>query len=80
MKMQYNTDHWATSKPIVDDVDWWVQKNLEKEGIEKKIDKLIALVSILTVRHLEQHPEDLDMVADAIGCPYTSHKLIGDNE
>ena len=80
MKIQFTTNHWGETKPEVDDISWWIERNMDEGGIEKKIDKLLALVSIIAVRYLEQYPEDLDAVVDAIRCPYTDHKLIGDNE
>lgn len=55
---------------------WWLERNLGEPGIEKKLDKLILLVTILTERHIRDNPQDLQDVVDAVKCEAFDHKLI----
>ena len=61
---------------VSDPIDYWVESNLGHGGIEKKIEKLIGLLAIVTKGHLISNPEDVDSIAYIIQCDGKEHKII----
>lgn len=55
---------------------WWVLKNLEEDGIEKRLEKVLNLVALMAPDWLDRHPEHVGEVAYAIGCRGRDHKII----
>ncbi len=55
---------------------WWVQKNLEEDGIEKRLQKVLNLVALMVPDWLSRHPEDVAEVAYIIGCRGRDHKCL----
>jgi hypothetical protein len=59
-----------------DPIDYWVENNLEQDGIEMKIEKLIGLLAIVAKGHLISNPEDVNSIAYILQCNGKNHKII----
>lgn len=56
-------------------IQYWIQSNLRKGGIESQIRKLRDLLAVVGEQWLLENPQRLGEVAEAIECEGTKHKL-----
>lgn len=78
MNIEYTATNYFDRKDeiISDPIDYWVEKNLERDGIEKKLDKIIGILAVVTKGHLIKNPEDVDSIAYILECDGRNHKII----
>lgn len=57
-------------------INLWIKNNLQKGGIESKIEKLINLMSIVGEQFLISHQYLVENVASTIECEGYNHKII----
>jgi len=70
-----NEDHHRTR-----DFDRWLRESIYDGGIEWRLKQLTDVVSVLVTTHLEQHPQDIGKVADALGDDGRDHELLQDEQ
>jgi hypothetical protein len=77
MNVEYVTRNNFTGNDevVLDPIDYWVEKNLEKGGIEKKLDKIISVLAIVTKDHLVKNPKDVGSIAYVLQCDGHDHKI-----
>lgn len=75
----YITTHSFYIDPPVesytDDIDYWIESNLKKGGIEQQIKKLQALFSVVGAQFLIDNPDKVAEVAHAIECDGRLHRI-----
>lgn len=76
MNIEYKTIFFRQDRTEIDPISYWVDKNLDKGGIESQIKKLIELTALLTEDYLKRNPEQLDSVKYIIDCEGYEHKLV----
>jgi hypothetical protein len=76
MKITYEHRGFTTSRQINEDIDMWLEKNLERGGIELHIKKLMKLMVILSEKYLIENPEDVSKIAYFIDCDGYNHQII----
>ena len=59
-------------------VEWWIKSNLDRGGIEAKLSKLQALMTIVGEQWLLANPSRVGDVADAIDCDGLGHEIVSD--
>jgi hypothetical protein len=59
-----------------DSIQWWIEFNLKKDGIESQVEKLQNLLAIIGEKFLIDNPSCVENVASAIECQGYRHKII----
>lgn len=64
MEIRYSTRHGE----VTDTIDWWLDHNLQKGGIECQIRKSRNLLVLMGTAFLKANPALVNEVANAIEC------------
>jgi hypothetical protein len=62
------------------DPETWILDNLQKPGIEQRLEKLIKLVAIIGAKWIEENPDKIADVANAIDCHGFEHEVAKEHE
>lgn len=65
----------ANSVGEQDSIQWWIESNLKKGGIESQVEKLRNLLAIVGEKFLVDNPNCGENVASAIECEGYRHKI-----
>ena len=62
------------------DPETWILDNVQKQGIEQRLEKLTKLVAIIAAKWIEENPDKIADVANAIDCHGVEHEVIKEPE
>lgn len=78
MQIEYErTSFSREARSVVeqDSIQWWIESNLKKGGIESQVEKLRNLMAIIGEKFLIDNPSCVENVASAIECEGYRHKI-----
>jgi hypothetical protein len=79
MQVKYSTTWLGSTADTTDGIAYWVEQNLRYQQIGPQMEMVCSLLGILTERHLEKFPEDVEKIASAIHCRGWKHSIAGDD-
>jgi hypothetical protein len=77
MQISYTGKYFGDDTENKEDLNWWIYRNLDG-GIEHSLKVAKAILPLLLEDYLVRHPDDVQQIAQILGCSGRDHEILPD--